>query len=296
MISRVLRLLFLALCITAPVFGDSIMRYVFNAPESALDARYTYQREILVTALERTVPAYGRYELLTAPFMTEQRQTYELRHATGVLTVMYLGTTYELERDLIPVRIPVDRNLGGYNVFLIRKDDERRFAGVRTLDDLRKFAYGLGLGWEDVGILQSNGFRVVTGSSYNGLFEMLVNRRFDVLLRAAVEVLGEYDSRRDVMPELSIETSIILYYPLPMYFWFSRTSEGARLAQRVREGMFSMIDDGTYDAIFWKYQGAKIARLKLAARRIFRITNPNLVPETPFGDARLWFDPMKDRL
>ncbi len=48
---------------------------------------------------------------------------------------------------------------------------------VESLDDLRTFAFGLGLGWVDVGILKSNGFRVVTGSSYEGLFEMLVAGR-----------------------------------------------------------------------------------------------------------------------
>jgi ABC-type amino acid transport substrate-binding protein len=287
-------LFFVALWAIPSMGVDADMQYVFNAPESALDFRYIYHWEILRTALDRTTPKYGPYKLTPAPLMTEKRQTYELENATGSITVMYLGTTRELERNLEPVRIPVDKNLGGYNVFLIRKADEHRFEGLRTLDDLRKFSYGLGLGWEDVAIMQSNNFRVVTGSSYDGLFEMLINRRFDIFLRAAVEVLGEYDERRSSMPDLAIEQNVILYYPLPMYFWFSKTIVGERLTQRAREGMLAMIEDGTYDRIFWKYQGAKVARLKLRDRRIFRISNPNLVPETPFWDARLWFDPTKD--
>jgi hypothetical protein len=35
---------------------------------------------------------------------------------------MLLGTTPKMERDLLPVRIPVDKNLNGYNVFLVRKE------------------------------------------------------------------------------------------------------------------------------------------------------------------------------
>jgi hypothetical protein len=223
--------------------------------------------------------------------MAEKRQTFELMNATGKLTVMYLSTLPEFEKNLVPVRIPVDKNLGGYCIFLIRKEDQHKFDSLTTLDDLRKFTYGLGLGWIDVDILKYNNFNVVTGSSYDGLFEMLVHKRFDIFLRAAVEVLDEYQHRKDSLPELFIEKNIVFYYPLPMYFWFSKTDEGRRLAARAEEGMRMMIQDGTYDKIFDKYQRHKILRLKLKKRRIFRIDNPFLGPETPFEDKRLWFDP-----
>lgn len=268
------------------------MRYVYHAPESALDVRYIYHWEILRTALEKTKAKWGPYELKAAAgHMSERRQAFELKKATGMLTVMYLSTTPDFERNLIPVRIPVDRNLGGYSVFLIRKNDELRFARIRSLEDIRRFRFGLGLGWIDVDILRANGFKVVTGSSYEGLFEMLVQKRFDVFLRAAVEVLDEYDNRKGALPDLRIEDSIVLYYTLPMYFWFPRTNEGRRLAMRAEEGMRMMIADGTYDAIFDKYQRPKIERLRLKERKIFRIENPNVGPETPLADRKLWFDP-----
>src|SRR5947207_1265158 len=95
---------------------------------------------------------------------------------------------------------------------------------VKSLDDLHKFTYGLGLGWIDVDILKASRFNVVTGSSYDGLFEMLVHKRFDLLLRAAVEVLDEYDRHKE--KDLDIEKGIVFYYPLPMYFWFPKTEEG----------------------------------------------------------------------
>lgn len=267
------------------------MTYIYHAPESPLDVRYLYHWEILRTALEKTKPKWGPYAMVASESMTERRQAFELKNATGKLTVMYLGTTPDLEKTLIPIRIPVDRNLGGYCVFLIRKENQKRFAGVRSLDDLRKFRYGLGLDWIDVDILRANRFTVVTGSSYEGLFEMLYSKRFDVFLRGAVEVLDEYDQRKRVMPDLAIEESLIFYYPFPMYFWFSRNAAGRRLAARAEEGMRMMIADGTYDAIFDKYQRWKIERLRLKQRKIFRIANPNLGPETPLQDKKLWFDP-----
>jgi hypothetical protein len=275
----------------AAALAQPVMTYVYNAPESALDVRYQYHWEILRTALEKTTPKWGRYRMVKSERMTERRQALELKNATGKLTVMYLSTTPEFERNLIPIHIAVDKNLGGYCVFLIRKDEQKRFASVRSLADLRKFTFGLGLGWVDVGILHAAGLRVVTGSSYDGLFEMLARKRFDIFLRAAVEVLDEYDQRKNRLPDLDIEKNLILYYPLPMYFWFPKTAEGRRLAKRAEAGMRMMIADGTYDRIFDKYQRHKIERLRLKSRRIIKIGNPFLGPEVPFSDKRLWFDP-----
>src|SRR5258706_887872 len=150
-------LLALLLVSFAAASRAQVMTYVYHAPESSLDVRYLYHWEILRTALERTTPKWGAYRMVPSGFMTEARQAFELKHATGKLTVMYLSTTPDFEKNLTPIRIPVDKNLGGYCVFLIRAGDQKRFAGVRSLDDLRRFTYGLGLGWIDVDILKAGG-------------------------------------------------------------------------------------------------------------------------------------------
>jgi ABC-type amino acid transport substrate-binding protein len=271
------------------------MTYIVHPPESALDVRYQYHWEILQAALEKTVSKWGPYRIERAELMTERRQAFELKNATGKLTVMYLSTTPDFEQSLVPVRIPVDRNLGGYCVLLIRRGDQPRIDAARTLDDLRQLTFGLGLGWIDVDILKANRFKVVTGSSYDGLFEMLVHRRFDVFPRGAGEILDEYTQRQQALPDLAVEQNLVFYYPLPMYFWFARTHSGRRLAARAEEGMRTMIADGTYDRIFDKHQRHKIEALRLKSRRLLAIGNPLLGPETPFGDKKLWFDPKSYR-
>ena len=126
--------------------AETVMTYVYHPPESSLDVRYLYHWEILRTALEKTKAKWGAYRLVPSQeIMSERRQAFELENATGKLTVMYLGTTPDFEKRLVPIRIPVDKNLGGYCVFLIRKNERARFAHIRSLDDLRKFTYGLGL-------------------------------------------------------------------------------------------------------------------------------------------------------
>ena len=278
------------LVFSLPAAAESMV-YIYNAPESDLDQRYTYHWEILRTALEKTAEKHGPFEMVPSERMTENRQAFELEQASGKLSVMYQSTTPAFEESLIPIRIPVDKNLVSYRIFLIRKGEEGRFASVASVEDLKQFRFGLGLGWIDVGVLEANGLPVITGSEYDGLFEMLVNRRFDIFLRAAVEILDEYEARKEALPELAIERSLILYYPLPMYFWFSKTDEGRRLAARAEEGMRMMIEDGTYDTIFDKYQRKKIEALDLKHRKLIKIENPNLGPMTPFDDKRLWFDP-----
>jgi hypothetical protein len=71
-------------------FAAGPMTYIYNAPESKLDVRYLYHREILKTALDKTKIKYGPYRMAPSEPMTEKRQTFELMNATGRLTVMYL--------------------------------------------------------------------------------------------------------------------------------------------------------------------------------------------------------------
>ncbi len=271
------------------------MRYIYNAPESATDTRYTYHWKILETALEKTRKDYGAFVLEPSPPMSERRQAVELMNNTGRLTVMYQTPTPELDRALATVPIPVDRNLAGYRILLIRKQDRARFANVKSLDDLRQFRFGQGLDWIDVNILRASGLNVVTGSSYEGLFEMLANGRFDIFPRGAVEVIDEYEQRRHALPDIEIEPNLILYYPQPMYFWFPKTPQGQRLATRAEAGMRRMIADGSYDSLFSEYQDRKIRQLDLAHRMIIRINNPNLGRETQFAETRLWFEPRSYR-
>jgi hypothetical protein len=271
------------------------MRYIYHPPESAMDNRYAYQWKILATALARTTSTCGAYTMEPSPQMSEKRQEFELRNATGNLTVMYRDTTPEFERDLIAVHLPVDKGLVGYRVFLIRNEDRPRFAAIVSLDDLRKFKLGAGADWVDVGILRANHFEVVTGSSYDGLFEMLRHKRFDAFSRGANEVSREFEQRQGSMSDLAVEETICLYYPTVMYFWFPKTTEGARLAARVDSGMRLMMAEGTYDRIFTEFYGATIKQLRLKSRKLFRIANPFLGPETPLTDARLWFDPQTYR-
>jgi hypothetical protein len=269
------------------------MIYIHIGPESPEDHRYSYHWQVLQQALDKTSPKYGTYRIEPAEFMSEERQVFELLHQSGKLTVILRGDTQEYAKAFEWVRIPIDKGLLGYRVFLIRREDQPRLTHETTLDDLRNFTIGQGNGWKDIEILRANRMKVMAGGDYAGLFAMLANRRFDLFSRGVEEVLDEYSQHRQQFPSIAIEENLILYYPIARYFWFSRSDQGRELAQRVREGMMMMIEDGSFDRLFDAAHKDVFDNLHLADRRLFVLQNPLATPEPLIDDSRYWYMPLK---
>lgn len=287
---RLLGLLITSLTLASQVaLAQSPMTYIYNAPESELDQRYVYQWEILRAALEITLPSHGDYVMTPSPPMSELRQADELMAGTGRLTVVYLDVKPGLPEKLNVVPIPVDRNLSGYRVFLIREDLQAELERVESVEDLKKFTFGFGLGWIDSDVMKSNGFQVMTGSAYEGLFKMVALRRFDIFSRSVAEVGGEMKLRSELFPPLTLEKTLCLSLPMPMFFWFSKTPEGSRLAARAEAGMRTLIANGTYDRIFRSHFQQRLAELNLPARKVLVLTNPFIPPDSIFADRRFWY-------
>ncbi len=278
-------------CFTPAYAVDNI---VYPSPESARDSRYLYDWEVLRKALERSVIRFGPFEMRASDErMNAARVTQEMTLPTGRINLFVRATSRELEQKLRPIRIPVDRGLLGYRILLVRQNDLPRFAKLQDLAQLRPLLAGQGRGWADIAILEANGLTVVEGATYEGLFGMLQMQRFDYFSRSADEALREFDERHASIPELAIEPNLLLYYPLPRYFFVRRDAAGERLAQRIEFGLEAMLRDGSFKALFWQHKGSLIERSKLAKRHLIKLSNPNLSPETPLQRAELWFDPLR---
>lgn len=122
------------------------------------DARYDYDWLVLRSALEKTTPSHGPFEMKQfSEAMSPQRVAQELVLPNGRINVMARAASPEFDRSFITVRIPIDKGLLGYRVLLVRKDDLPRFARVRSVQDLRKLRAGMGKGWTDVAVLAHAG-------------------------------------------------------------------------------------------------------------------------------------------
>ena len=282
----------LAGLVLAPLQAATVLTY--PRPESPLDTQYIYDYELLRQALEATTATFGPYALeQSAAGMNQARAGDEIAAGSGLVNVFARSTALEHEQRFLPIRIPIDKGLISYRVFLIRGDMQTAFSEVETLDHLRGYSVGSFTTWADTRILRAGGFKVVTGDSYEGLFRMLAAGRFDFFSRSADEGYREYDERRRLYPHMRVEQKLLLYFPTTRFFFVQRSEEGEKLAARIEAGLNRMVRDGSFDAHFLRYKGPLIARAKLKARKAFRIDNPFMSPETRAmrkERPELWYD------
>ena len=263
-----------------------VVRYL--TPVSEDDTRDVYKIALLEAVLQKTVGTDGPFIMQPTLRMAQVRYKEELERGE-MIDIIWTPTNPQLEEDLLPIRIPILRGLLGYRVFLIRKQDRGRFAAIQTLDELKQLRAGMGADWTDTKILQQNGLNVVTGSSYEGLFEMLINERFYYFPRGINEAQPEYEAREEKFPDLFVEENILLYYPYPYYFFVNK--DNVRHADRVERGLNMMIEDGSFDELFFEYHQEIIEKSNLKDRRLFKIENPLLPATAPLDRTELWYDP-----
>ena len=283
-------LLLLATWLTAfqpSLASETAVVYPRFASES--DTRYNDIVEFLQTALEKTKAEYGPYTLNPSEVLMNELRYVEEVKSGEIINVIWRSTSPEMEKELIPIRICLRKGLLGYRIFLIRKEDQPRFAHIKTLKELKKLSVGQGADWGDVKVFEANHFIIRTGSSYEGLFQMLIDQRFDFFSRGIGEAFNEYEQRKFRFPDLAVENTICLYYPWPYYLFVGK--KNAKLAERIEKGLNLMISDGTFDKIFLKYNKASIEKAHLKGRRLLKIQNPMLTPETPLNRKELWYVP-----
>lgn len=206
----------------------------------------------------------------------------------GSLDILWAGSSKELDEQMLPVRIPLLKGLLGHRVFLIRREDQHRFDTVNTLEDLKKFKAGMGSFWGSTRVMEAAGLPVVKAVKYNGLFYMLDGERFDYFPRAVHEPWAEIANRPNL--NLQVEKKLLLIYPYDMYFYVRKNNHA--LHAKLEKGLEAAIADGSFDALFFNNKLIKDAlnRTNLKNRRILRIANPEMHPDTPVNRPELWLD------
>ncbi|OZY85783.1 diguanylate cyclase [Cellvibrio mixtus] len=207
---------------------------------------------------------------------------------SGSISVMWGGTSEEMEQDFIPVRIDAYRGLMNHRLFFIRQGDQARFDNINTLEDLKTIKLGQGRSWQDASILESAGLDVVKATKKPSLYYMLDGGRFDAFPRGANEVWTELSAFPDL--PLTVEKRLVLIYPLPTYFFV--TPKDPELAKDIEDGLEAAIKDGAFDKYFYNSPEVQEALQKadLPNRRAIRINNPYLPKATPLDRKELWLD------
>lgn len=262
---------------------------IIRKPLSDLDQRFVYGEELLKLILNVTEDEYGDYEIVHSSLpMQRDRMFVELLNGER-LHVAFEAVKPEWEEQLIPIRVPIRKGLLGYRLFLIKKSNQKLLSQIETIEQLKQIPTGSGSQWSTAKTYRENGFNLVTEIDYEHLFKLLMNDRFMTFGRGINEIYDEYEQRKDIYPELGIESDLLLYFPLAEYFFVS--PKRPKLAERIERGFNKIINDGSFDVFFFKKYDDLIKKSNIKNRRMFKISNPNLSDKTPLNEEKYWYQP-----
>ncbi len=247
----------------------------------------TLPNKLLIEALNRAELDYV-YPHQAQPELANTRIMNDVKN--GGLDVMWSMTSAELERDYQALYYPLYRGLMAMRVAIVRRDRADLFADVTSKAQLQHFRAGQGRTWADTEILRHNGIEVATAVKFFNLFYMLEGGRFDFFPRGVHEPWNEIEDFADY--QLTVEPDLLLRYTAPLYFFVNKNNQ--QLASQLNSALESMVQDGTFERMFFADQEVQraLARGNLQNRRVIDLENPYLTEKTPLQRAELWFEPL----
>lgn len=284
------KLIFIFSLFSFNVANASVTKIHLSYIKDIKSSRRYYESELLKLVLDRTITKYGPYEIKYKFEMHRNRALKEL--ISGGIDIHDAPTRNEWEEKSLPIYIPLLKGLLGYRLLLIREDSAHKFSKIKDTKSLKKLSAGLGSQWSTTKVLEHLDYKVVKGTTYEGLFGMLSSKRYDYFIRGVNEIYGELDIYKKLYPELIIEKSLALYIPMPIYFFV--TPHRPKLAERIEYGLRLLISDGSFEKHFLKFHQKYLTKAKLSKRIILKIGNPLLKKSKVFQKESLWYDPLKN--
>ena len=202
--------------------------------------------------------------------------------------ILWAGASPNRNEKFLTVRIPVLKGLLGHRIFIIRSEDQDRFSKINTFADLTRLNAGQGTFWGDTKVLKNAKIPTITTIKYPNLFLMLEGGRFDYFPRAVHEPWVEVKSRPEL--NLMVEKNVMLIYPFAMYFYLNKDNQS--LHDKLYKGFETAINDGSFDTLFFNHPMIKdaLSQANLAQRKVIRVDNPFMHPDTPNDRKEFWLD------
>jgi hypothetical protein len=249
--------------------------------ESVSDERSNYPLRMLELALQKSGLAFR----LQAAKQTMPQSRAVLQLASNLdISVMWSMTSRQRERELLPIRIPLDMGLLGWRIFLIRQSQQERFSTIAHLQDLQKFTAVQGHDWPDTEILRNSGLKVESNPHYEFLFTMLAKGLVDYFPRSVLEIWDEEKKHGGL--GLAIEQSVVLQYPTALYYFVNKNN--TKLASTIENGLRLAIKDGSFAQLFNQFHADIMRSANLNTRRRILLPNPLLPEATPLQQKDLW--------
>lgn len=249
-----------------------LVKYLGNNTASISE---DYYLAIIDAALKATESTYGPYQLV----FTQEQLSSERKHE-----LLVAGEKVNIDRlvgfpnqkgpreGLIRIGLPVLNGFMGYRILLIRREDQTRFSSIKTLEELQKLSMGFGKGWEGH-VYKHNGFSVAEPLNMTMLLKMLAGKRYFFVPLSVIEIDDHYAIDGKPVDSLVPEQSLLIYMPLPVYFYVS--PEQPILADRITVGLKYLQENGQLDKIFKDHFSERLKRLRLSERTLIELSNPD---------------------
>lgn len=258
---------------------------VYAKFSSSNDPRVSFPLAVLDLALKKMNVSYT---VRPSDLQMERlRAVAELERPDRPINLIWTSMSAEVEARLRPIRIPLYRGLIGHRVFIIHKERQAEFDKVDSLDDLKGFTAGQGLGWADIKIMEEAGLRV-RALKYDDLFKFVERSYLDYVPRGALEILAEIDVHRDTEPNLAAEKRLLLVYRSDLFFYLNKADE--KLAATIEQGLLKAYDDGSFMRLFNSHPYIQQVRKHIGLDKRLRLEMPNplLSDEDREIPSRFW--------
>ncbi len=258
----------------------NILEVVYS--DTTQEGEDSFSYAVLNLALEKSGV---EYTLELSPIDASQERLSEMI-LNDELDIADFGTSKSYESILLPIYIPLDMGLSGWRVCIVNESVSDKFQLVRTMDQLRQFVFGQGLGWADTEILIHNKFEVLEAQNIQNALMMLSNKRFDVMPLGINEVYKVYDDQID-QSKTVVDDHLIIKYPFGKLFFVNKNNQA--LHDAVYNGLRIAFDDGSYMELFESFpQNNMILERINEQTLIFELDNPyttesfNSIPDKYF--------------
>lgn len=255
--------------------------YVYWQGEAS-EARKPFESELMRLIFRLSEEKYGLARLEISQWKISSKRSIQLMREGERLHIQNAPfLLQELDKEaIVALPVPILNNLLGYRQLIIRKSDLHTFAKINDFASFLKLEAGQGRGWADLLVYRENGIPVLEAPSFDGMFPMLLGKRFDYIPLGISEAFETLQHRSN--GKLAIAEDIIIFYPWPIHILVSK--KHPNLVSRIQYGLTKAQDSGEFDLLFNKHFGHILERIENTNAKVILLKTPNLpqgVPTTP---------------
>lgn len=257
-----------------------MMVQFWNGNKSAI--RQQFEWDVLQLALHKIKPKIKLNNDLTN-YTKAEEEGQVFAQGTDVL-VTVAGNKKFTHGSYLMLPEPLCRGLLGCRILIIHKDRLNEFSTLNE-SQLKQRNIGIPATWADADLFRENQYHVSEQGNLEERLLAVQSGECDYMALGANEaeaILSEY---AQLVPDLVVEPTLLLYYPFPLVFYCH--PEQTDLLADIEHGLSLCKISGELDSLFENTYGADVRAVKLHQRRVFHLTNPILPIELAYYQSDL---------